>query len=333
MSLRELGEFGFIERIRRQIQPAGAVQIGIGDDCAAVTVPPHELLLTSTDMLIESVHFRRDWTSLADLGEKSVAVNVSDVAAMGGLPRHLYLSLGVPDNLTVEDLDQFIEGFLRAAACYSVTLVGGDTCRSPGLLLISVTVEGTVPAAEMVRRQGARPGDAIFVSGTLGDSALGLQFLLQGTPLSEHLAARHHRPQARSRLGRRLSSARLPSAMIDVSDGLLADLGHILESSLTGALIDAAVLPLSTDFRTALNENPARLELALTGGEDYELLFCVPESACAAVAGLAEAGLPLTRIGTILPVDQGLQVRQPDGTIQLRQAKGFNHFQSNSNKD
>jgi len=326
VSLREIGEFGFIERIRRQIHPGGAVQLGIGDDCAAVTVPPHELLLTSTDMLIESVHFRRDWTSWDALGEKSVAVNVSDVAAMGGLPRHLYLSLGVPDNLTVEDLDLFITGFLRAAAGYGITLVGGDTCRSPELFMISVTVEGTVPAAEMIQRRGARPGDAIFVSGTLGDSALALQLLLRGTTPASELAVRHHQPQARSRLGRQLAAARFPSAMIDISDGLLADLGHILESSAVGALIDTTTLPLSDAFRAELKKDPGLLELALTGGEDYELLFCVPQAACEAVASLAESGLPLTRVGTVMPPEHGLQVRNADGAQHPRQAKGFNHF-------
>ncbi|OHB28663.1 MAG: thiamine-phosphate kinase [Desulfuromonadaceae bacterium GWC2_58_13] len=323
MKLSDLGEFGFIERIRQAVAKAPGVMVGIGDDCAVLELPPGERLLTSTDLLIEDVHFRRAWADMHLLGRKSVSVNVSDIAAMGGTPRHLYLGLGIPTDLTVEDLDAFVAGFLAACADYGATLVGGDTCRSPGPLLISVTVEGTVSADELVCRSGARPGDALYVSGTLGDSALALRQLLAGESLEPELARRHHDPRARVELGRILASAHIPSAMIDVSDGLLADLGHLLESSAVGAEIDQTALPLSAPLRAAWIDDPERIELALSGGEDYELLFTVPPEREPALAALA---LSVTRIGTIVEGSAGLLMKNRSGDLRPAAPAGYNHF-------
>ncbi len=321
MKLSELGEFGFIERIRQAVAKAPGVVVGIGDDCAVLELPPGERLLTSTDLLIEDVHFRRAWTDMELLGRKSVSVNVSDIAAMGGTPRHLYLGLGIPAGFAIEDLDAFVAGFLAACADYGATLVGGDTCRSPGPLLISVTVEGTVPVDELVCRSGAQVGDAVYVSGTLGDSALALRRLQAGeTP---ETAGRHHNPRARVELGRALASARIPSAMIDVSDGLLADLGHILEASVVGAEVDEAALPVSTSLRAALDSDSERIELALSGGEDYELLFTVSPEREAALAVLPE---PVTRIGTIVHGSAGLAVKKRNGDLRPAALAGYNHF-------
>ncbi|MEJ2202408.1 MAG: thiamine-phosphate kinase [Desulfuromonadaceae bacterium] len=170
MKLSDLGEFGIIERIRQLVAATPGVVVGIGDDCAVLEIPPGEHLLTSTDLLLEEVHFRRCWTDPYRLGRKAVSVNVSDIAAMGGTPRQLYLGLAVPPAFAVAELDAFMAGFLSACSDYGAVLVGGDTCRSPGPLLISVTVEGSVAKQEQVCRSGARPGDAIYVSGTLGES-------------------------------------------------------------------------------------------------------------------------------------------------------------------
>ena len=327
MKLAELGEFGFIERIRRAVAGAPGVHLGIGDDCAVLELPPGERLLTSTDLLIEEVHFRREWTDLFRLGRKSVSVNVSDIAAMGGTPRHLYLGLGIPADLPVEELDSFISGFLSACRDYGATLVGGDTCRSPGPLLISVTVEGSAPVAEVVRRRGARPGDGIFVSGTLGDSALALRRLLDGGLPDDVSAARHHDPRAQVELGRFLATARLPSAMIDLSDGLLADLGHILEASAVGAEIEVAAVPLSPVFRSALAGESELIELALSGGEDYQLLFTVPPAREEELAAIPTAlGLPLTRLGTVTAEPGRLWLRRADGVREAATPKGYNHF-------
>jgi len=323
MKLSDLGEFGFIDRIRQAVAKAPGVVVGIGDDCAVLELPPGERLLTSTDLLIEDVHFRRAWTDMARLGRKSVSVNVSDIAAMGGTPRHLYLGLGIPAGLAVEELDAFVAGFLEACGDYGATLVGGDTCRSPGPLLISVTVEGTVPADELVCRSGGRVGDAVYVSGTLGDSALALRRLLAGETPEAEAAGRHHDPRARVELGRALAAARIPSAMIDVSDGLLADLGHVLEASAVGAEIDEAVLPLSAPLRAALIDAPDWIELALSGGEDYELLFTVPLEREPALAALA---VPVTRIGTLIPAPAGLVVKKRNGELRPTTPAGYNHF-------
>lgn len=326
MKLAELGEFGLIDRIRRRAGAAPGVLIGIGDDCAAVELPG-ELLLTSTDLLIEEVHFRRAWTTPHLLGRKSVAVNVSDIAAMGGTPRQLYLGLGVPPAMAVEEIEALLAGVLEAAGEYGAALVGGDTCRSPGPLLIAVTASGSVPAGEMIRREGARPGDGLYVSGTLGDAALALRQLQAGETPEPFLAGRHHDPQARTRLGRALATAGIPSAMIDLSDGLLADLGHILEASGVGAEVEEETLPLSPALARALATDPSLLELALGGGEDYELLFTVPagrEEALAAAA--AAATTPVSRVGRIVAPEQGLTLRDRLGRQQPLGQRGFNHF-------
>lgn len=327
MKLAELGEFGLIERICRAVPNQAGLQLGIGDDCAATTVPAGELLLTTCDMLLEGVHFRRDWTDLAALGRKSVAVNVSDIAAMGGTVRHLYLGLGLPAELTVAELDDFMAGFLGAAADYGAVLAGGDTCASRSGLVISVTAEGTVAADHLVRRSGARPGDALFVSGTLGDSALALRELQAGRLPEPLLARRHHQPTARARLGQELARRRLATAMIDLSDGLLADLGHLLRASSCGAEIAAHLLPLSPPFSVTLETDPALLNLALSGGEDYELLFAVPPTAMADVAAAAAAAeVTVTRIGTLTAAAGGLLVHDRTGAPLPLTGRGFDHF-------
>lgn len=327
MKLAELGEFGFINRIGRRVSPGAGVRLGIGDDCAALELPAGELLLTTTDLLVEQVHFRREWTDLRSLGRKSVAVNVSDIAAMGGTPRHLFLGLAVPSAMRVEELDEFIAGFLEAAGHYGATLTGGDTCGSPGPLMISVTAEGSVPEGQLVCRSGARPGDALYVSGTLGDSGLALRMLLAGQPPEPFLAQRHHDPEARTGLGRALAQAGVASAMIDVSDGLLADLGHILEASQVGAELDTAVLPLSESFNRALAQEPALIELALAGGEDYELLFTVPPKREAELADLVRfAHVPVTRLGRITSAAGDLVVRGRGGRPVRVGKSGYDHF-------
>ena len=325
MNLASLGEFGLIARIRQAVTDPADLRLGIGDDCAAVVPPPGELLLTTTDLLIEGVHFNRDWTSPEALGRKSVAVNVSDIAAMGGIPRQIFLGLGVPADFPLSDIEGFLAGVLAATAEYGATLAGGDTCRSPGPLLISVTAQGSVPPGELLTRSGARPGDAVYVSGTLGDSALALRQLQAGTLPEPALARRHHDPQARVALGRELASGNLASAMIDLSDGLLGDLGHILSASNVGARLFPGQLPRSEALMTALPEALAQQALALTGGEDYELLFTVPSAQEAAVAALATTELPLTRIGEIR-AEAGLELLAADGSALPLPAGGFKHF-------
>ena len=327
MKLADLGEFGFIDRIKAGVHAGPGVRLGIGDDCAVLDLPPGHLLLTTTDMLIEEIHFRREWTDLANLGRKSVAVNVSDIAAMGGTPRHLYLSLGFPKTFPLEGLDSFVAGFLEACRYYQVTLVGGDTCSSPGPFVISVTVEGSVAEGHYVARSGASPGDAVYVSGTLGDMAMALHLLSAGANPDPFLLDRHLNPKARTSLGEALGESRIPSAMIDLSDGLLSDLGHILECSETGGLVEECCLPLSDPFRSVLKESPDLIRLALAGGEDYELLFTVPPEREQELPALAGAvGLPLNRVGTITEKANGLAVQANNGKTYRPARGGFNHF-------
>ena len=326
MSLGSCGEFGLIERIRAQVAGRDDILIGIGDDCCATVLPPGQVLLTTTDLLIEEIHFRRAWTNFFALGCKAVAVNISDIAAMGGTPRTLSLGLGLPADLSPEEFDQLIAGILSAAREYGAILSGGDTCRSPGGLLLSVTVQGSCKPEQILRRSGARAGDLLYVSGTLGDSALVLRELVAGRIPPADLAGRHHQPTARLRLGQELAQRRLATALIDLSDGLRADLGHILKASGVGARVNAAALPLSSTFRTALAIEPGLLDLALAGGEDYELLWSAPPAAAPALAALGtELELPLTCIGEIVAA-AGLHVVTADGEEIISAKVGYNHF-------
>ena len=320
--LHSLGEFGLIRQIQQQAGEAEHLVLGIGDDCAIQQQDSGQELLTSTDLLIEGVHFNRQWIGMEDLGRKSVAVNVSDIAAMGGTPKSLFLAVACPAEISVVELEALIAGFLAETAAYGAILAGGDTCRSSGPLMISVTVQGTVAKGKAIRRSGARPGDSIYVSGCLGDSALALEMLQQGRLPDESLLKRHHTPKARVALGQFLSARQLASAMLDVSDGLLADLQHILDASGVGAEIELACLPLSEAFAGELKSAPQLIDLALAGGEDYELLFASSEHNLASTEGIE---LPLTRIGRICP-ERELTIRRADRSIYRCARGGFDHF-------
>lgn len=327
MKLQELGEFGLIDTIRVRTGGAPGVCRGIGDDAAEVEIPPGHRLLTSTDLLLEEVHFRFAWTSPLDLGRKAVAVNLSDIAAMGGTPRFLYVGLACPGTTAVAQLDAFVDGVLAEAEAHGVALVGGDTCRSPGPWVISVTIEGTAPAGQAVGRGGARRGDAVLVSGTLGDSALALALWQRGERPDPWLAARHNRPTPRVALGRALAQAGLVTAMIDLSDGIASDLEHILQASGAGADIRAAALPLSPAFRARLERAPEFFELALGGGEDYELLCTVPPARVAEALALgAQTGVPLTVVGMVTESAAGLQLCDAAGGRRPLRVRGYDHF-------
>jgi thiamine-monophosphate kinase len=316
------GEFELIRWIKEQAGGCTPLLGGIGDDCSIDQLPPDQLLLTSNDLLIEDIHFKCAWTSMFDLGRKSVAVNLSDIAAMGGKPRALYLGLGRSKRQTEADLKDLIRGVIHEAKQYDVVLAGGDTCGSPGPLMISITVQGLVPAGKAVTRQGAVCGDAIYVSGTLGDSALALQLLQAGQTPPPALARRFHTPSARIDVGRYVGEKELATAMLDISDGLLADLNHLLTASGVGAELALTALPLSETFRSALDQNPALIDLALAGGEDYELLFSSSHH------NLEQLALPapgIVKIGHIR-AGTGIIIRQDNGDIYQCRHRGFDHF-------
>jgi len=316
-----LSEFELIRRyFERKTQRA---KLGVGDDCALLAVPAGNELAVSTDMLVAGTHFfadaRADW-----LGHKALAVNLSDLAAMGAVPRWVTLALALP-SADETWLTEFTKGFFALAARYEVELIGGDTTRGP--LNICLTVGGELPAGTALRRDAARAGDDIWVSGSLGDAALALAGLKGELALSKDdaakLEARLHLPQPRIETGIALRG--IAHAAIDVSDGLAQDLGHILERSGCGATIEAGKLPQSPEFgRYATHAAASRCLLG--GGDDYELCFTAPATTRAAITSLeAELGIALTCIGRI-ESQPGLRVLGKDGKTPLLTTAGYDHF-------
>lgn len=322
-----LSEFDII---RRYFTAAGArrddVAVGIGDDAAVVNVPAGQQLVLATDTLVNGVHFPED-TPAEHIGYKALAVNLSDLAAMGAEPAWATLALTAPRNDPAW-LAAFADGFSELARAAGVQLIGGDTTRGP--LTVTVEVHGFVPRGEAVLRGGARVGDVVYVSGTLGDAALALRRWREGLGVASQaerrIAARLHRPEPRIDAG--LALRGLAHAMIDVSDGLAADLGHILAASGVGATVTIEDLPLSDAFlevAATLHEERAA-EFALTGGDDYELCFTVASAHCAEVERrLAALGCACRAIG-VIDEAAGLRVRDRQGAAVMLERGGYDHF-------
>ncbi len=298
-------EFGLIEKISAMF-PAPAGTKGIGDDCAVLQRGDGFDTLVSTDLLTEGIHFLRDRIPPRDLGWKAAAVNLSDIAAMGGTPVGTFLSLALPKDCDDAFLDAFFQGYADAAEVYVTPLLGGDTCASAGALTLNVTVLGECPHGRALLRSSARPGDLIYVTGNLGDSAAGLKAILDRIPGSagtRSLMRRHYHPIPRIAEGLELAASEGAGAAMDLSDGLGSDLRHILKASGCGARIDVNALPLSPELKHFCQETGADpLELALCGGEDYELLFTLrpgtePPVPCTAI-GVITAGCELVWEGT-----------------------------------
>jgi len=329
LNFSAIGEFGFINRIKDKVPGNPGVILGIGDDAAVTVMNPGMMLLTTTDMLAQGVHFDLVWHEPVSLGRKSLAVNLSDIAAMGGIPRFTLLSLAIPAELNLEFIESFMSGFLEMADRFGVTLIGGDTSSSKTGFVISVTLIGEQYPDRIAKRSGACHGDLICVSGTLGDSALGLDLLKAGD-CSGNAVKRHLDPVPQVELSRILSEKRIPSAMIDISDGLYADLGHILESSSVGARICIDEIPLSDDFRKCVASNsPNYYKFPLAGGEDYELLFTLhPAKIEDAEEAAATAGTSVAVIGKIT-AEKGLLLALADGSSYDTEFHGYDHFACN----
>jgi thiamine-monophosphate kinase len=327
MKLSRLGEFGLIETIRRATPPGRGVLLGIGDDAAWVASKFGSALITS-DILIEGIHFNLKWTSLFALGYKTLAVNLSDIAAMGGTPAYLIVSLGIPVKYRSEDIDDFYRGIRLLAAQNAVALVGGDT-NVANSLVISACLIGHAPYCP-VTRAGAKLGDDIYVTGTLGDSALALKLLKTRSAQTKrraaaYLLARHHQPTPRLTAGALLARDGLATAMIDVSDGLLQDLGHICQSSGVGAVIWKEKIPLSPAYRTLVGREGTRY--ALFGGEDYELLFCARPRERPRIEKLQKrAKVTMSRIGMCVSAREGITVLDGQGNRVPIHAHGHDHF-------
>jgi thiamine-monophosphate kinase len=329
------------------------VLTGIGDDAAVLRLSASSPLLATTDMLIEGVHFDLSYTDFHSLGWKSAAVNLSDIAAMGGLPRFCLTSLGIPPSVSVEQVSEFYRGLNALLRVHQTALVGGDTCSSRKGLVVSVVMLGESKKKQVLTRAGAKPGDRIFVTGTLGDSAAGLELLrnaecglrngkseikkpksaihgVQGKgshsafriPHSA-LVMRHLRPVPRVEWGRKIAQAGCASSMIDISDGLSSDLSHICAQSGVGASVFAEKIPLSPPLRKAASHfGKAPLPYALSGGEDYELLFTVPPEK---IKKLLSLDLPVSELGEITRTRKMLIVDGMGGKTLLRPS-GYNHF-------
>jgi thiamine-monophosphate kinase len=304
-----------------------SVVTGIGDDAAVTALSPGMQLLTSTDMLLEDVHFRRAWHDPYRLGRKSLAVSISDIAAMGGIPRWSLLSFAIPVDLPLDFVDDFMRGYSAMAAEHQVILIGGDTCSSRSGLVLSVTIMGEQLPELIVRRSGAEPGDDVWVTGTLGDAALGLQLVECGTSVPDELLSRLLDPAPRVAAARALTEAGLATAMIDISDGVLADFGHIAEQSGVGGCLHIGDLPLSPHFRRCSADlSTLPRHLALTGGEDYELCFTAHCSSREKIQEcMKKCGIAVTRIG-IVSRSVAVTAVYPDGNTYVSHADGFTHF-------
>ena len=333
MKLKDIGEFGFIERISRGclIQPDGIIK-AIGDDAAVYRPESKKLALVTTDLLVERVHFLRDATSGYNLGYKALAVNLSDIAAMGGTAKNAYVSIAIPDDCALDYLEDIYLGMKSLAVQFNVNILGGDTTRSKRDLIINIAVTGSAPEKEVLFRDTAQVGDIILTDGFLGDSRAGLHLLLNqikaDKPYLEALLNAHLLPGPSLLEGRFLASRTGVHAAIDVSDGLSSDLGHILKSSKVGARLFADKIPLSpalVQFCQYLKLDP--LEFALAGGEDYTLLVAIdPAEVDRIVSEFNDTfHRPLYQMGHITDTDQ-LELVETDGHMRTLVPTGWNHF-------
>lgn len=331
-----LGERGLIERIRRMLPaPPADLLVGPGDDAAVVRPERGAFEILTTDAVVEGVHFDFRFSSPRDVGHKALAINLSDIASMGGTPRFALLSLMVPEAFGLEAFDGVLDGLLKLAGEHRVAIAGGNICRSPGPLVVDVTVTGAARPRKILTRSRGRPGDRLYVSGTIGASSAGLAWLQQHAGAGAQATTdgallecveRHRRPQARVRLGSVIGRTRAASACMDLSDGLADAIRQVAEASGTGARVHAERLPLHPGAReifTGAGKDP--VESAIAGGDDYELLFAVParlERRFRAAARLAQ-GIGLTHIGELTAERSLVVVR--DG-VETPLPGGFVHF-------
>lgn len=312
------GELAFLAQLLPQLPGRRDVIVGPGDDCAVVTIGKRRVLFT-TDALVEGTHFRPGWLSAAQLGRKAYLVNASDIAAMGGAPRYALVSLGVPSRYSSRALLQLNVAIGKAAAETGAAVIGGNLTRAD-VLSVTIMLVGEM-RARPVLRSGARPGDHLFVSGELGSAAYGRHALGRNRLARGHCVRRFRQPEPRLQAGGVLASQRIASAMIDVSDGLLRDVGHLCAASGVGAHIEVDALPCRPEVRAAGSA------LALGGGEDYELVCAVPPHRLARMRELQHTfGCKMTRIGHIMPSADG--VRAVDAQGAYVGPAGFDHFQT-----
>ncbi len=330
----DVGEFGLIERIKKLVPPPeSGVVLGIGDDTAVVDLGDGRLLLLTCDVQIEDRHFRRQWITPRQLGRRAAAINLSDIAAMGGRPTFALLSLALPAELEVAFFEEMMTGVAERLGDFGAALVGGNLSGGDESLYIDLTLLGESHQGRLLRRGGAHPGDVLLVTGTPGESAAGLAVLRREDPVLRHqvsvLVDRLLDPTPRVREGQELAAAQVVTAMIDISDGLASDLRHLCEASGVGAELDEAALPCTEPLEQAaagMDRQP--LEFVLYGGEAYELLFTVPpEGVQKAIQVVRDAtGVPVTPIGRMTDQPGQCWLIRSEGERTPLPARGWDHF-------
>jgi thiamine-monophosphate kinase len=324
-TVSDLGERALIQRITARLAAPDWVIVGPGDDAAVVEPQRGTLDVLTTDAQVEGVHFDRRFMPPDAIGHRALAVNLSDLAAMGARPRAALLSLVLPAALEIDVVDGMLDGMLRVAAAHHVPIVGGNVSRSPGPLMLDVTAIGSIGRRHVLTRGGARPGDIVYVTGSIGDGAVGLESLREGAAV-EACAHRFLFPEARVRAGMLLGRNRAATACMDLSDGLADGVRQVAEASNVGITLDAETLPVTDDVRRwhdARRRQP--LEAAISGGDDYELLFTVRPAHRGRLRAVQRllGGLSMTPIGMVTK-ERGLVVRYSDGSRDL--PRGFEHF-------
>ena len=337
-SLKALGEFGLIRQLKQQWRSSSPwIVKGIGDDAAVLKARQGQQLLISTDAFVEGVHFDLAYQTPKEVGWRAGVANLSDIAAMGGTPLYLLVSMAIPTRIQPKHVRALYRGLQDASGPYAVELIGGDTSASPSRIFLSLTIVGSVQATRALTRNRAEIGDRVYVTGTIGDANAGLRILQTHSKNSRRfspsstenfLIRRHVRPTPRIQVGQLLADRNIAHAAIDLSDGLSSDVGHICEESQVGAEIREQALPLSSQLRAfAQRNNLDPLELALQGGEDYELLFTAPAKHHQRVTHVSKrTNVPISWIGEIKPETFGQQLALPEERNQQLVKKGFEHF-------
>ena len=331
MQLKQVGEFKLIDIISRQVQTTPPVVKGIGDDAAVLRFDKSNCIVITTDILTENIHFRQDLTTPYLLGKKALAVNLSDIAAMGATPCSYFVSLSAPANTSLNFIRNIYRGMNAVGRHFGACLAGGDTSASSREISITVTAIGTAAQKDLIYRNGARKGDLVFVTGCLGDSCLGLEILKKKISANRNrLAMRHLYPSPRVQTGLEIARLGIATSMIDISDGLASDLEHILEQSSKGAVIHLSKLPLSHAYRKMMAGDKNRFYYpAVCGGEDYELLFTVPPEKKKKAERLPEkTGVPVSCIGEITADTCKLVMLDKNSAVFRPEKKGYRHFQA-----
>lgn len=332
MDLKQLGEFGLIDLIKNDtINDPGSVVVGIGDDAAVLLPTPRQLQLVTTDMLVENVHFSLETTSPWQLGYKSVAVNFSDIAAMGGIPKQVVVSVAFTKETPVEFIVNLYQGMKEICKEFGANIVGGDTVSSPDGIVINVCAVGEVEPTNLVKRSGAQIGDVVAVTGFLGNSGAGLDLLMNGDweeyDFALPLVTAHLTPRPQVAIGHALAISGA-SSMDDISDGLASEANEIAAASKVGIELYADRIPLSKELRRAaeaVGKNP--LDYALFGGEDFQLVFTIsPERFNELKEQEQELGKQLTAVGKVVSSQEGVYLVSEDGQRSKLEPKGYNHF-------